>query len=120
MPREKYLLSCLSGLFTEKRNGFARRKDDVEKPVAASSNGTSHSNGNGLPRVCRWVQIDGKTVRFSQGIGPFQGRVHIHHLPSLSVAREFAAALLKTDEDGYPAPLDPVEWAGWQGEYDHV
>ena len=120
MPRAQYIVECLSALFTEKRSGLARRKaDHIERVVSTTNgNGTKHANGNAFPKACRWIQIDGKTVRFSQGVGPFQGHIHVHHLPSQMVARAFAVALLKTDEDGYPAPLDPEEWASWQAEYD--
>lgn len=113
MPREQYVHETLSTLFIDRRTEPRRRKSDL------ATNGHSHTPAIlTLPRVCRWVQRDRKTVRFSQGTGPFQGRIHIHHLPTLAIAYAFAVALLKTDEDGYPAPLDPEEWAAWQGEFD--
>ncbi len=119
MPRAQYVLESLSALFTEKRSGFRRRKGDTAQAAPPPTNGNGHG---ALPmfeglKVCRWVQRDGKTVRFSQGIGPFPGPMHVHYLPSLAIAQAFAVALLKTDEEGYPAPLDPVEWAAWQEEY---
>ena len=123
MPRDQYVLDRLSSLFTEKRSGFMRRKGDTAEtvPSPSTTNGNGHGNGHqsildGL-KTCRWIQRDGKTVRFSQGIGPFQGPMHVHYLPSLAIAQAFAVALLKTDEEGYPAPLDPLEWAAWQEEY---
>ena len=113
MPREESVLTKIVTL-VENRIGLGRRKtDQTSQPQATSQNG----NGHTCLRVCRWVQRDGKTVRFTQGIGPFQGRMHVHYLPTLTVAQAFAAALLRTDEEGYPAPIDPIEWAAWQEEY---
>ena len=123
MPRAQYVLECLSSLFTEKRSGLRRRKGDVTEVAPPSTNGNGNGHGNGHKpildglKTCRWVQRDGKTVRFSQGIGPFQGPMHVHYLPSLAIAQAFAVALLKTDEEGFPASLDPEEWAAWQEEY---
>ena len=113
MPRDQYVHEVLSALFTDRRTGPNRRKSDLES--------NSHADVPPIapvPPVRRWVQLAGKTVRFSQGIGPFQGRLHIHHLPTPLIAYEFAVALLKTDEEGYPAPVDPETWAAWQKEYD--
>jgi len=107
----------LSDLFIKKDSGFRRRKSDLEAKKEPSTENVSAMTAF---RVCRWIQRDGKTVRFSQGIGPFQGRVHVHYLPSLAIAHAFAVALLKTDMDGFPAPLDPEEWAAWQEEYDRI
>ena len=120
MQRAQYFLERLSELFVEKRCVLKRRKGDTEVHAAATNGHTAQPLLNGALRVCRWVQQDGKTVRFSQGIGPFQGRIHVHYLPSLMVAHAFAVALLRTDSEGYPAPLDPEEWAAWQEEFERI
>ena len=113
MPRKQHVQETVSTMFIDRRSHPRRRTSDLE------TNGHDQvSEVIALPRVCRWVQRDRKTVRFSQGTGPFQGRIHIHHLPTLAIAFAFAVALLKTDEDGYPAPLDPEQWAAWQEESD--
>lgn len=112
MPREQYVRESLSALFVERRCGLWRRKTDL-----VTNGHESVPKATPLPSVHRWVQLAGKSVRFSQGIGPFQGRLHVHHLPTPEIAYAFAVALLKTDEDGYPSALDPEEWARWQEEY---
>ena len=112
MRREQFLLDSLNGLFREPSCSVMRRKTDVAP--ARTDLATDTPNRAFIPR--RWVQRDGRTVRVRLVLGPFGGRLHVFYLPTESVALEFAVALLKTDVDGYPASVDPEEWAVWQRE----